>query len=100
MDKDGKFKYSSIITVTVAKEKGIYIQPNPASTKITLVYPSLLQTTQASIVNNLGVTVKTLELSAGTTTKEISIQYLAKGWYSLRIVNKKNETQSLTFLKE
>lgn len=28
------------------------------------------------------------------------IQSLAKGWYSLRIMNNKNESQSLTFLKE
>lgn len=99
LDKDGKFKYSNIISFVINKEGTLYVYPNPAKTEITIVHKFIDQPAQLLIINSLGITVKKIHLMYGTEKTKINIQSFAPGWYSLRITeNSKMETTS--FLKE
>lgn len=88
VDKDGKFKYSSIAKVTIAQDKNVYtVTPNPATTKAVVnVYTEMKKTT-IRLIDVSGKAVYTVSkpvINAGETL-DIPVSGLAKGYYLVMI---------------
>lgn len=100
IDKDGKLATSEIVSVLVTENgKSFYLYPNPARSQITLVYPQLQKSAAIFILNNKGAIVLSTTVSAGSARKDINIQSLPAGWYSIQFGDKAQK-QSISFLKE
>ncbi len=90
VDKDGSFKYSNIVLITLKATTGITISPNPASDYLYINVSSLKEdVAQLRIVNAIGNVVFTKQehLSTGTnsfTVKEIS--RFTTGVYVVQVV--------------
>lgn len=100
IDKNGKPTTSEIVSVLV-KDNGrsFYLYPNPARSQVTLVYPQAQKSAGILILDNKGAVVLSTTVNAGSTRKDINIQSLPAGWYSIQFGDK-TQKQSISFLKE
>ncbi len=84
-DFNGQFTYSSVVVVNVIDNNTNYtIYPNPASDLLNIISNTNIH--YVEVINYLGVTVLTSEISMG-----ISIKELPAGFYFVNIYNEKNE---------
>jgi poly(beta-D-mannuronate) lyase len=85
MDRDGSYQYSPIKMVNFSNEVSIHIYPNPASHFLYVEVSGMLLTGAAlQIINSLGVTVKTIAITANK--QSIPLHQFPKGIYQIRFV--------------
>jgi hypothetical protein len=83
VDKSGKTKYSSPITVDNTDNIDFALSPNPAQDRITITIENASSTITAGIYNEMGqITLKDIRLSRGTN--EIFLGKIPAGIYLLR----------------
>ena len=95
-DRDGKYSYSKVASISLSDKSNIAISPNPASDFIT-VSGSHLHTIQ--VYDNTGRLVQTNHIN-NATSAFFFIGSLAKGVYQLKIVNVNGEMQMEKFIKQ
>jgi hypothetical protein len=94
-DKDGKFTYSSIKTITT-RSALITVFPNPAKDQLTVRLKDATSR-QAIITTLAGTIVRSVNLSATTST--INISTLAAGNYILKLATD-DKTEAVLFVKQ
>lgn len=84
VDKDGKFKYSSIAKVTIDQDRSLYsLSPNPANSKTTLSIYKEMKQVNVKLMDVSGKTAYSFSkqvINAGETI-ELPVSQLAKGYY-------------------
>lgn len=94
LDNDGKFTYSTIVSVNAnCNTNNISLSPNPADNQISIKGLNVLKPHTIQIFDNKGALVKTLN---GIPTNPIAITELSKGVYLLKI----DDNESLKFIKQ
>jgi len=88
-DKDGKYSYSNVITISLADIAGrVTVFPNPLADKATVTMAATTDgKAQWKILDNAGRTVlqNTLSLKKGRNTMAININTLSAGIYYLSV---------------
>jgi alpha-tubulin suppressor-like RCC1 family protein len=93
LDKDGKFSYSNIVSITKSKNEAYGLYPNPANSYIVITGETLLAH-QVKIINASGK----VEQPAIQANK-LNIQHLSAGVYTILITDK-NGVYQLKFIKQ
>lgn len=94
VDFDGNFKHSSIVTISVDRERQsvLSMAPNPASTKIVLSIQQPVNDQLRLVLNNItGQQVWSTIVPGNSTTQTIYLPSLSKGVYVASIINAKGE---------
>jgi hypothetical protein len=99
IDKDGSFKYSSIITVNNKLFNAISIYPNPAINEIVVTHPKIKEETKAIIYNSFGKEVVIQNVQKNSTASIFNVKQLTSGNYILVLYNK-DERTSIKFIKQ
>lgn len=90
VDKDGKYKYSSVAKVTIDQDRSMYsLSPNPATTTTTLSVYKELKNVNVKVMDVSGKTVYSYNkslINAGETI-ELPVSQMAKGYYLVIIEN-------------
>jgi hypothetical protein len=98
IDKDGRYKHSAIVSVTIGKEGSIKVFPNPFVSELNAsVTASRAGTATASIKNATGsvISIQTMTLLRGSNVIRLNnVSQLPKGVYMITI---QNETDVQTF---
>ena len=94
---DEKFTYSAIVKVTLNKNTGVIIYPNPASDVLLLSNIKTADNDWVQVLSNDG---KLLLQQKATANMQVNIKNLAQGTYVLRLVMKNDKTQSYIFIKQ
>lgn len=84
VDKDGKYKYSSVAKVTIDQDRSLYsLSPNPATTKTTLSIYKEMRNVNVKVMDVSGKTTYSFNkslINAGETI-EFPVNQMAKGYY-------------------
>jgi len=102
VDKDGKFVYSNVIRIEITTPNELLVYPNPATTdKIKIRYNAVSNAKyQAVIINANGQIVRQENLSELMNGQDIYIGNLAKGIYTIRLIDdNKGNISTATFIK-
>lgn len=100
IDLDGRFSYSSILSVTkTTEENKMVITPNPAQNYITLFLNKPNRNTQLRIINQQGQILLQQNLPLGTPQQSISISTLPSGIYSV-VLSTNGEVKTIRFVKK
>jgi uncharacterized repeat protein (TIGR03803 family) len=97
VDIDGLFAYSKIVSADFGKSGKLTVFPNPASDRLHVRWPQDGNFTQVRIVNSTGQVV--LQKNVNSSTTELNLEGLPKGWYTLQLIGKENNLEK-RFLKE
>lgn len=106
VDNDGSFKYSNVVLVRGLKATSIAISgiyPNPVQSILNVIITSPDQKeVNIQITNISGQIVKTIanKVIEGDNLINININNLAKGVYTISLLEGKNTTKTLSFIKE
>ena len=89
VDIDGQFKYSNVITVTLADITSINISPNPVANdaRVTIIAPSDGQV-QYKLIDNAGRTILSKSVNvkkSNASTVSLDLSKLASGIYFLKV---------------
>jgi hypothetical protein len=98
-DKDGSFKYSSVVAVSAKQATKLDIFPNPVVNTATLSHTKAGDNATVKLITIDGKTVLTQNLQAGATQSSIDVSKLIKGNYLVVFENDGNRT-SLQFVKQ
>lgn len=98
-DKDGSFKYSSIVAVNAKQSTKLDIFPNPVVNTATLSHTKAGENSIVKLITIDGKTVLTQNIQAGATQSSIDVSKLIKGNYLVVFENDGNRT-SLQFVKQ
>ena len=94
-DKDGRFTYSSIKSISNAGNFDIAIYPNPVHQNLTLSFNTeKVMDVQIDIVNVAGKTVYTqkIKLPYGASIQIINVAALSNGHYFLKCIRTDRQT--------
>ena len=97
VDKDARFKYSNVVKVKSEVVRRITVYPNPAIATINIV--SAVAMVKVSILNELGQPVKIINGSNSLQLK-VNIADLPKGVYKIVTINKKQEVDNISLIKQ
>ncbi|MFY7885723.1 MAG: T9SS type A sorting domain-containing protein, partial [Dolichospermum sp.] len=106
IDNDGTFKYSNVVLVRGLRTTNIAISgiyPNPVKSILNVIVSSPEQKdVTVQIININGQVVKTIanKVIDGDNLMSININNLAKGIYTISLLQDKKVVNSLTFIKE
>lgn len=98
IDLDGKYEYSSIISVKTNSDIILRIYPNPASYYLTLQHPESDGSERILILSETGMPIAIGNISNNTQITTVSLDLLKAGVYYL-VFEKQSRSQSLKFLK-
>lgn len=98
-DKDGSFKYSSVVAVNAKQSTKLDIFPNPVVNTATLSHTKAGDNATVKLITIDGKTVLTQNIQAGATQSSIDVSKLIKGNYLVVFENDGNRT-SLQFVKQ
>jgi PQQ-dependent dehydrogenase (s-GDH family) len=92
-DKDGSYKYTSVVPVTFERftDAFVTVQPNPVVNNASLmIYTNTDETAQLRIVDNTGRAVinRTIQLIKGKNTVELNVSSLQSGLYYVDVTGK------------
>ncbi len=76
------------------------LAPNPAGNSVTMLLPSSTEIRNAQITNLLGETVREIQIAAGTTSQQVSLEGLAPGTYFFRMQSGENSTTEKLVISE
>jgi len=104
IDEQGRSYYSSIVPLPLNPgKKKLTLYPNPASSSITLNgFMDKKERMTLSIYNTEGKMVRRdyFQQSAGNYSRNLQIQDLASGLYSLQLSGADGESQKVQFIKK
>ncbi len=94
VDLDGQFDYSKVEIIELQHENEITLYPNPASSELTLSFPSSSTTykTEISIKNTMGQEVLHQNIQPNTLQHKINVQSLSNGIYFIELKNKQGNS--------
>lgn len=98
-DKDGSFKYSSVVAVNAKQSIKLDIFPNPVVNTATLSHTKAGDNATVKLITIDGKTVLSQNIQAGATQSSIDVSKLIKGNYLVVFENEGNRT-SLQFVKQ
>jgi energy-coupling factor transporter ATP-binding protein EcfA2 len=99
IDKDGSFKYSSVIVMNAKSGIKLDIYPNPAINNLVITHPQSTVNSTVKIINIDGKNLITQNLQNGATQSTIDVSKLIKGNYL--VVFENDGTRSATqFVKQ
>lgn len=98
-DKDGSFKYSSVVAVNAKQSTKLDIFPNPVVNTATLSHTKAGDNATVKLITIDGKTVLTQNIQVGATQSSIDVSKLIKGNYLVVFENEGNRT-SLQFVKQ
>lgn len=87
VDKDGRFTYSNIVSVSNNRTASIATYPNPASNSIVITHPKALVDATIEIVSVLGKKMAIINLAAGVSITNANIANLPAGNYAIVMQN-------------
>lgn len=100
VDLDGKFKFSKIVRVEMQNNNDeVHIYPNPATNNALLLLDKPAKKAVVNIFTAKGELIKRIFIPDGLTKVTIDVTSLAKGNYTIRIVNHETE-ETLKMLKQ
>jgi len=99
VDIDGKFNYSKVLILATNTKEILQVFPNPATTFITIKYPTATANTMISIVDAVGKKIQDIAVAPYSTKTFISVNSLPTGTYRIRLVTPANISTS-TFIKQ
>lgn len=99
VDIDGKFKYSTIVRLSLDKNISLRAYPSPAKDQVTIEHAVTNQGT-LSITTTDGRLVKQIDIKAELNQTVINISNLKAGLYIVRFVNTNGQTESVKLIKE
>ncbi|HET6995187.1 MAG TPA: choice-of-anchor tandem repeat GloVer-containing protein, partial [Chitinophagaceae bacterium] len=97
IDIDGLFAYSKIVSADFGKAGKLTVFPNPASDRLHVRWPQDGNFTLIRIINSTGQVV--LQKNATSSTAELNLEGLTKGWYTLQLIGKDTKLEK-GFLKD
>jgi hypothetical protein len=87
VDKDGKYKYSDIVSVTIRSlaytSDAVSVFPNPASSYVTVQAPASLNASQIKVIDLSGRVIRIIEVNKGDTQVKINLSGTNTGLYKL-----------------
>ena len=86
VDLDGKYTYSAVVKVNFARQAGIRITPNPASSYIYVSLENINTTARLQIIDLNGQLLKQQLINQNTSNTTVSLAGLAKGLYTIKLV--------------
>jgi len=86
VDLDGKYTYSAVVKVNFARQAGIRITPNPASSYIYVSLENINTTARLQIIDLNGQLLKQQFINQNTSNTTVSLAGLAKGLYTIKLV--------------
>jgi len=92
VDLDGKYTYSAVVKVNFARQAGIRITPNPASTYIYVSLENVNTTAKLQVIDLNGQLLRQEIINQNTATTTISLAGLAKGLYTVKLVTAEKVT--------
>jgi hypothetical protein len=97
VDKDGRFSYSEVRFIKVAKSGNVIsVYPNPAKDKLNIILSDSNTTASVLIINELGQKVLVKQITANTP---VSIRHLTKGLYMVQVIAN-GEIETVKLVKE
>jgi hypothetical protein len=98
-DKDGSFKYSSVIVMNAKSAIKLDVYPNPASNTLVITHPKASVNSLVKIINIDGKNIFAQNMQNGATQSTIDVSKLIKGNYL--VVFENDGTRSATqFVKQ
>lgn len=97
-DKDGKAQYSQVTTVGRNDSKFSFY-PNPVINTMLVNHPAVGEAGQLEILSTDGRTLKTVQLTKGSSSTLLNTQFLTAGFYFLRFNNGSNVI-TVSFIKQ
>ncbi len=99
VERDGSFKYSSVIRTEEKRNSKLNVYPNPTNTNtITITHSPALKNTRVSILSNDGKLLQSYKLAEGSVSNNILLNNLVAGKCYLRIESE-NSKQEIGFIK-
>ncbi|MEO5684268.1 MAG: choice-of-anchor J domain-containing protein [Chitinophagaceae bacterium] len=87
VDKDGKSAFSKTVKVNFSKVPGIRVSPNPASNFVYISLENISSSVNLQIIDLNGRLVKQQLITQGTANKAISLNGMAKGLYTVKMIS-------------
>jgi hypothetical protein len=89
VDNDGKFMYSTVISVKGEQQSSVVMKafPNPAQNQLTIQHNSTANQSKIEVVSVDGKLVKSLTVSANTQETSIDLSATKAGIYILRFID-------------
>ena len=85
VDKDGAYSYSEIRVLVFDNSKNnVYVYPNPAKDKVTILIEGNKKMVQAQLLNSIGQVVQNITLSA--EVNQVNISSLTPGLYYIKLI--------------
>jgi hypothetical protein len=98
-DKDGKFTYSAVLTLTLGNSRqGLLVYPNPATNTISINTGLIAASKSVSIYNMLGKRILEQQFVNGQAM-QVDVKALPAGTYKL-IVSDGVKSEVITFVKQ
>lgn len=101
VDKDGKFSYSSVISLRPISAISLRVSPNPAKNILKVIVPAGIGKTSVQVVNANGSVVINSPAynTAGNNNIALDISGLANGLYAVKVLSN-NGCNTIKFLKQ
>lgn len=98
VDLDGTFSYSKLVSVKFNESAKFRIAPNPVVDHLIIKFQQGNPFTSASIFDISGRLVRKQNTSGEVLT--IDVHQLSKGWYVLKLKDRKGNEETTSFIKE
>lgn len=89
-----------ITTVEETSAALFSLAPNPAAKEVNIIMPSAADVRTIQVTNMLGETVREIQIAAGTTAQQISLEGLCAGTYFFRMQSGENITTEKLLITE
>ena len=100
-DKDGKYAYSTVLSIENKENLKFSVYPNPCTDYISLSYPASTSETELNIVNIMGEKVISQKIAAGIvlTNTKIDVSFIPSGYYVV-VLNDGENKSFVRFVKQ
>jgi archaellum component FlaG (FlaF/FlaG flagellin family) len=99
VDIDGKFKYSTIVRLSLDRNSSLRAYPSPAKDEVTIEH-AVTGKGALSISTTDGRIIKQIDVKPGLYQTVINISALKAGLYVVRFINGSGQTESIKLIKE
>ena len=85
VDRNGIFKYSAVVSVTISQKEKLIIHNNPSKDLLTIQSFNALHAREISLISMSGQVIQHINMPQGTTLANINIQTVYAGMYVIRV---------------
>ena len=99
VDRDGKFKYSNVVSINTKLKGGLTVYPNPTTDNITVSHSKASANTTLNVLTVSGKKVSSITVSKDAVQTSVDVSTLPAGNYVI-VINNAGERSSVKFVKE